>query len=176
MALHDAVREIIDENLRAHDSERHRELHERAAAYFEKRPEQATGEETERLGLERLYHRIRADEEAGIKLFQEMAEGLTRYRLVNRLRALLNDANTYPLEQENSRLWREYYNARVAHLDGKVGIAKEAYSKISRTEGVDSKLKAYALCDLGEIGEGIYMRSGIEITKEPCRPSSKASI
>ena len=72
--MHDAVREIMDENLRVQDSERHRELHERAAVYFEKRLEKATGEEAERLGLERLYHRIRADEEAGIKLFQEMAE------------------------------------------------------------------------------------------------------
>jgi len=35
LALHDAVREIIDENLRLQDSERHCELHERAAAYFE---------------------------------------------------------------------------------------------------------------------------------------------
>jgi ATP/maltotriose-dependent transcriptional regulator MalT len=109
LALHDAVREIMDENLRVQDAERHRELHERAAAYFEKRLEKATGEEAERLGLERLYHRIRADEETGIQLFQEMAEELVRYRLVNRLRALLNDVNTYPLERENSRLWREYY-------------------------------------------------------------------
>ena len=66
LALHDAVREIMDENLHAQDSERHCELHERAAAYFEKRLEKTTGEEAERLGLERLYHRIRADEEAGI--------------------------------------------------------------------------------------------------------------
>ena len=34
LALHDAVREMIDENLRVQDSERHRALHERAAAYF----------------------------------------------------------------------------------------------------------------------------------------------
>ena len=74
LALHDAVREIMDENLRAQDSERHRELHERAAGYFEKRQEKATGEEAERLELERLYHRVCADEETGINLFQEMAE------------------------------------------------------------------------------------------------------
>ncbi|MGB9763675.1 MAG: hypothetical protein ACPLW7_06810, partial [Minisyncoccia bacterium] len=103
LALHDAVREIMDENLRVQDAERHRELHARAAAYFEARLEKATGEEAERLGLERLYHRVRADEEAGIQLFQEMAEELVRYRFINRLRALLNDVNTYPLERENSR-------------------------------------------------------------------------
>jgi tetratricopeptide (TPR) repeat protein len=151
LALHDAVREIMDENLRAQDSERHCELHERAAAYFEKRLEKVTGEESERLGLERLYHRVRADEEAGIKLFQEMAEELTRYRLVNRLRALLNDANTYLLERENSRLWREYYNARIAHLGMRLEDARQVYLDIDKTVGIESRLRAYALCDLADV-------------------------
>jgi hypothetical protein len=151
LALHDAVREIMDENLRVQDAERHRELHERAAAYFEKRLEKATGEEAERLELERLYHRIRADEETGIQLFQKIAEELVRYRLVNRLRALLNDANTYPLERENSRLWREYYNARLAHLEGRLTEAVKAYQAIRNEEHADPKLRAYALCDLGNI-------------------------
>ena len=117
LALHDAVREIMDEYLRVHDPERHRELHERAATYFEAQMAKRMGEEAERLGLERLYHRICADEEAGMELFQEMAEELTRYRLVNRLRALLSEMTTYPLERRNSRLWREYYNASLAHLE-----------------------------------------------------------
>jgi tetratricopeptide (TPR) repeat protein len=151
LALHDAVREIMDENLRVQDAERHRELHERAAAYFEKRLEKATGEEAERLELERLYHRIRADEETGIQLFQEMAEELVRYRLVNRLRALLNDVNTYPLERENSRLWREYYNARLAHLEARLSDAEKIYRAIGENEYIESKLRSYALCDLGEL-------------------------
>jgi len=153
LALHDAVREIVDENLRVQDAERHRELHERAAAYFEKHLEKATGEEAERLGLERLYHRIRADEETGIQLFQEMAEELVRYRLVNRLRALLNDVNTYPLERENSRLWREYYNARLAHLAGRLRDAKEVYEAIKEKHGdkINKLLMAYLLVDLGDI-------------------------
>jgi hypothetical protein len=58
LALHDSVREMMDENLRVQDSERHAELHERAAVYFEKRLEKATGEEFERLKLEYLYHHI----------------------------------------------------------------------------------------------------------------------
>ncbi len=151
LALHDAVREIMDENLRAQDSERHCELHERAAAYFEKRLEKATGEEAERLGLERLYHHVCADEEAGVKLFQEMAEELARYRLVNRLRALLNDVNTYPLERENSRLWWEYYNARSTYLEGKLEDALERYRRLNESEPIDSKLRAYVMADYGDI-------------------------
>jgi tetratricopeptide (TPR) repeat protein len=161
LALHDAVREIMDENLRAQDSERHCELHERAAAYFEKRLEKAQTSEvsedfgslSERLGLERLYHRVRADEEAGIKLFQEMAEELTRYRLVNRLRALLNDANTYPLERENSRLWREYYYARLAHLETRISEAMNMYQSIRANRVTEIRLRLYASSDLGTILE-----------------------
>jgi tetratricopeptide (TPR) repeat protein len=157
LALHDAVREIMDENLRVQDSERHSELHERAAAYFEKRLKVAnarqgtTGEEAERLGLERLYHRIRADEEAGIQLFQEMAEELARYRLLNRLRALLNDVNTYPLEKKNCRLWREYYNARLADLEIRLSDAERVYQSIGENSQAELKLRAYALCSLGII-------------------------
>jgi tetratricopeptide (TPR) repeat protein len=151
LALHDAVREIMDENLRVQDAERHRELHERAAAYFEKRLEKATGEDAERLGLERLYHRIRADEETGIQLFQEMAEELVRYRLVNRLRALLNDVNTYPLERENSRLWREYYETRILHLENQVSAARERYERLISVNPTDLKLRAYVMADYGDV-------------------------
>ncbi len=59
LRLHDSVREFIDRDLQVDDPERHRDLHEHAAAFFEARLAKATGEEAERLGLERLYHRVR---------------------------------------------------------------------------------------------------------------------
>jgi tetratricopeptide (TPR) repeat protein len=151
LALHDAVRDMMDENSRLHDPERHHELHERAATYFEIRLATTTGQEAERLGLERLYHRVRADEELGTRLFQDIAEELVRHRLVSRLRALINDANTYPLEQENNQLWREYYNARLAHLEEHLDDAEKVYKSISENNRADPKLCAYALCDWGEI-------------------------
>lgn len=154
LALHDSVREMIDDNLRVQDSERHSELHERAAMYFEKRLGKVTGKEVEQLELERLYHRIRADEESGIKLFQEIAEELVRYRLVNSLRALLNNANTYPLERENSRLWRDYYNARLLHLTAQKEAAEKIYQMIGNDDYAEPKLQAYALCDWGQMLAG----------------------
>ncbi len=149
LALHDAVREIMDENLRVHDSERYRELHERAAAYFERRLEKATGEEAEKLQLERLYHRVLADEEAGIKLFQEMAEELVRYRMVNRLRALLNDMNTYSLAQESSRLWKDYYLARLLDLQGLWFQCDTLLESIVQNPNASNQLVSYALGRLG---------------------------
>jgi tetratricopeptide (TPR) repeat protein len=149
LALHEAVREIMDENLHAQDSDRYCELHERAVVYFEKRLEKTTGVEAERLGLERLYHTVHAEEEAGIKLFQEMAEEMVRYRFINRLRALLNDANMYPLEHENSRLWRDYYGARLAYLEMRLKDAEKVYEAVSKNISAEPKLRAYALHDLG---------------------------
>jgi len=158
LALHDVVREIIDENLRTQDVERHCEMHQRAAAYFKNRMEKAevthqgpSEEITERLGLEFLYHCIRADEKSGIKLFQQMVEEFVEYNLVNQLRALLNDVNTYPLESENGKLWRDYYNAGLAHLEGRWNDAEAVYKRLGENERAEPKLRAYALCDLGQI-------------------------
>jgi hypothetical protein len=166
LRLHDSIREIIEENLRVDDSERHRDLHLRAEKYFEKKlTKRAIGEEIDQLGLERLYHQIRADETKGMKLFQEIAEELTRYQLVNQLRILVNDSNTYPLERETSQLWREYYSARLAHLEMKFGKAERIYQKIQENRHVEPKLRSYALCDLGTIwsrGEYFWDRGGFD--------------
>ena len=150
-ALHDSVREIMDENVRVQDPERHRELHKRAAVYFENRLKEATGDEAERLELERLYHRVREDEEAGIKLFQGMAEEFARYLFVNRLRVLVNDVNTYPHLSQSSQLWREYYNARLAHISVHFSDAEKTYISVSQNELADRKVRAYALCDLAQL-------------------------
>ncbi len=151
LTLHDAVREMIEENLKVHDREHHRELHERAAAYFEVRLEKAKGEEAERLKLEVLYHRIRADEQAGIMLFQEMAEELAQYGFVNHLRILLNDVSTYPLEEQNSRLWKEYYDALLAKLESRAEEAEKNLYRIGNHHAAEPRLKGYALCDWATI-------------------------
>jgi tetratricopeptide (TPR) repeat protein/uncharacterized membrane protein len=161
LALHDSVREMMDENLRVQDSERHSELHKRAAVYFEKRLEKTMGEEAERLALERLYHSIRIDEKAGIKLFQEMAETISLHRLVNRLRAILNDVNTYQIDLEENRLWRDYYHARLMHLVGRLDDAMPIYENICNISHASPRLQSYALSDLGEI------LSRYEFTNEP---------
>jgi tetratricopeptide (TPR) repeat protein len=151
LRLHNTIREILDDSLEMDDREQHRQLHERAAVYFEKNLEKSMGEEANQMELEHLYHRILADEELGIKLFQERAEELVRFRLIDRLHVLLNDVNTYPLKRENSKLWREYYNARLAHLETRIADAEKIYQAIGENVNADPKLRAYALCDWGEI-------------------------
>ena len=164
LALHDTVREIMDEYLHVHDPERHRELHERAAMYLEPQIAKRTGEEAERLRLERMYHIVHVDEKAGIEVFQGMADELVRYQLISRLRALLNDVNTYPLEHENSQLWREYYNGRLMQLELRFDEAEKVFQAIGRDQQAEHKLRAYALCDLGQIwarGERLSRPGGV---------------
>jgi hypothetical protein len=151
LAIHDTMRAMINEALHVRTPERFRTLHERAAAHYEARLEKATGDERERCAAERLYHHTCADESSGVHLFQGIAEEFARYRMMNQLRALLNDVNTYPLEVENSRLWKDYYNARLAHLEAWTDHAEVVYQTIGENERAEAKLRAYALCDWGEI-------------------------
>jgi hypothetical protein len=157
-AVHDIVRKIIDDDLCAQEPRRQRDLHERVATYFKGRMEKCSGDEAKRFELEILYHRVRADEKAGIEEFQKKAEELTQYRFVDRLRALLNDTNTYPLEYENSRLWKQYYGARLAHLEARFTDAEKAYQETAGNKQAESKLRAYARCDWGTLMTGEYKR------------------
>lgn len=150
LRLHDSVRDIMEESLHVDDPARHKDLHERAAKYFESQLKQAASEELEKLELERLYHRVRANEKTGVKLFQGMAEGLSQFRLWNPLRSLLNDVNNYPLSHENSRLWREYYNSRLKYAQTQFEEAIPHFEKISQNSKAESKLRLYALGELGE--------------------------
>ena len=151
LVLHDSVRELIDENLKIQDPERHRKLHEIAAAYFDSRTTNAVAQDIERMGLERLYHCICADEEMGMRLFLETAEGMTRFRLISRLSMLLNDLDVHSLHFEGNKLWCEYYRARLSHIKGNLAYAEQIYRAIGANSEIEPKLRAYALCDLGSI-------------------------
>ena len=148
-ALHDTVREIMDENLRMQDSERYCELHERAAAYFEKQLEGATGEEAEKCELEQLYHWLQADEDKGTRLFREMCENLARVHLVNRLRTVLGELTNHTFGHTTNRLWSEYYVARLAELEVKGELAETGYAFVAEHEEAEPRLRAYAFSDLG---------------------------
>ena len=148
LALHDSVREHLDDNMRVHEPARHREMHQRAADYFEAQLQGvARGEEATDLALEVLYHKILANEEEGIGQFRKVAEELVRYQLLAQLRTLLNDVNNYPLQKKNSRLWWEYYRARLRDLEGRPGDAVPLYKMIADDDQAEKLLCAYALCD-----------------------------
>jgi tetratricopeptide (TPR) repeat protein len=151
LAVHDTMREVMNDALRNRSPEQFRQLNTKAAAYYERQLQGAGGEEWDRRRLEWLYHSIRADEPAGMRQFSEMAEELVRAQWVSRLRSLVNDANTYPLQEEGSRLWRRYYATRLDHLEGRTAEAEAEYRAIAGSDAAEPRLQAYALCDLGTI-------------------------
>ncbi len=151
LLVQSSMRDMLNEGLRIRAPQRFRLLHEQAAQYYENRLLAATAEESQRLDLERLYHRIQADEEAGLRLFQEMAEALANFRMTYRLRLLLNDVNSYQLDLENSRLWVEYYRGRLAYLENRFADAEHIYQAVSDNALAESRLRAYALVDWSAI-------------------------
>ncbi len=155
IALHEAVWDALNQDLKYRNATRYCELQAKAAEYYERALTQPNPKDRERLELERLYHLIRADEVEGIKVFQEMAEELVRYRLISRLRTLLSDIGDYHLLDENSRLWREYYNGRLIDFEGNFAKARSIYERIGENQQVSAKLRAYALCDLGGSLKGL---------------------
>jgi tetratricopeptide (TPR) repeat protein len=70
--------------------------------------------------------------------------------MVHRLSELLSIINSIRLKSSKSQGWRTYYGARLAHLNGNLREAETQYTLIVRQRGYgDTKLHAYALCDLG---------------------------
>jgi tetratricopeptide (TPR) repeat protein len=152
LAVQDSMREFMNKALYLNKPERFHALHQQAALFYEAKLEHARGEERERFMLERVYHRLLADEVSGIQLFQQTAEELVHYRFFVQLRALLKDMETYKLElhEETSLLWLKYYNARLALLEEKWEEAEYLYEEIEKARP-EPKLYAYTLCDHGEI-------------------------
>ena len=100
LALHDAVREIMDEYLHVHDPERHRELHERAAAYFETQLEKPEVKNWERLLLEQVHHRLRVDLQSGVELCVLAIEEATRLCALTFGNSLLLELSKIGIEKD----------------------------------------------------------------------------
>jgi hypothetical protein len=150
-AVHDVMREVIGNALKARSPERFRELSERAASYYERLLAAPSGEDPERLQLERLYHLVRVDEARGLAEFRALAEDLCRAQWIGRLRALVTDAGAYAFTSTNARLWRRYYAARLEHLAGHTAFAEREYRDLGGNVEAEPTLRAYGLCDLGTI-------------------------
>jgi tetratricopeptide (TPR) repeat protein len=147
LALHDAVREIMDENLRVQDAERHRELHERAAAYFENRIGQlrvipGLSDEWQRLALEMAYHLLRVDEDGGMNLLHKLFEqGLTYFRY-QFCHSLLNEAESLPIKDPKSihRLKYNRIRLKVAEFSPAF-VSDQEFTELVKGSDLDPETK-----------------------------------
>lgn len=159
LAIHDLVREMLDENFKVHDPTLYTAVHKKAVKFFEKQLQLTTDDKRDDLILELLYHGMIIDEDEGTRLLCQICEELVQAQLVNRLRVMLSDAQRFPLAHKQNKLWRDYYAAWVLMLESQLAKAEALYERLAQNQDASPRLKAYALCDLGWI-IGRYSRLG----------------
>ena len=159
-ALHDRVREMIEENVRTDDPTKYRNVHERAAAYFQVMSQNVLMQ-SQNAQFEQMYHLVCADEKTGMELFQEVAEIAARHRHTAELRTVLNESLSINVRNVTSVFWRVYYLGRLAYLEGDIEHAELSYSRVIEQSDVSPKLRAYALSSLGHI-RARWHRLGID--------------
>jgi len=117
LAIHDVMREFIDENLRIQDPERHRLWHKRAAKYFGQIMEEGEGDDREKFFLERLYHLIRANEESLALEESRMAieKALGYYQRLF-AESIVDLLDRY-VRQGHYRRWVDYLRYRITFLN-----------------------------------------------------------
>jgi tetratricopeptide (TPR) repeat protein len=156
IALHDSVWEAYNEELSKDSPIYFGQLNDKAAQFYLRNLQQKHTARRDRYMAEYMYHCIRADEVEGIKRFQEMAEEYVQLRAIGQLGAFLNDVTSYVgcLQLDSSRLWVQYYEARLLDLLLKIDLAKAGYESIIATGKAEPRLRAYTLCDLARILAG----------------------
>ncbi len=118
MMIHDRVREMIDENLRFHDPEVYRTLHQRAATHFYEQAQQLAhisglDEEWQRLVLEQLYHLLRADELSSMDLVHSLFEQGINYTRYQFCKTLVSHLESWPIKNPRLKYRLRYYKCRL---------------------------------------------------------------
>lgn len=154
LAVHDVMREIMDEDLKMQDPQRHGTWHERAAAYFEQPMAEAGREERESLFLERLYHLIQGGKESlAIEESQtliKMSLGYYRRLFAESVIALLDQY----LQQQRNRRWLVYLRYWVSLLNPSIEkqVAEvTTLATILDESDLDPRLRALIPIALGDV-------------------------
>lgn len=144
--LHDTIRGSVEEYLSYNEPEHLGLMHERAARYFKSQLATSRGGEEMANEAEWIYHLVRYNEDQGIEVFRTQAAIYARHQLLDHLRNLVGDAQTYHAEQPESTLWVDYYGARLMDMEGNGDGALTAYEAIGADANVGSLLRVHALC------------------------------
>ncbi len=154
LAVHDVMREIMDEDLKMQDPQRHRTWHERAAAYFKRPVPEAAVQERELLFLERLYHLIQGGKESlAIEESQtliKMSLGYYRRLFAESVIALLDQY----LQQQRDRRWLVYLRYWVSLLNPSIEKQVAEATRLAAIldeSDLDPRLRALIPIALGDV-------------------------
>ena len=132
IAIHDAIRDIIDENLRTQNPERHTQFHKAAARTFEAAwRDTASDDGRQPLLFEWLYHTVVLNGTEGRDLLSQVCEHFISAGRVSQLRAVLADLSAITHLEHGTRQWLAHYGARALQLEGKLQDAETAFDGIA---------------------------------------------
>ena len=151
LALHDVIRELLNENLKSHDPARHRLLNEKASKHYANLLKTVENEKSGRIRLELLYHYLQVSEKQGIAFFCQMCEDYANAHLVHHLRTTLDAASAMDFISKDYSLWQDYYKGRLYFLEARLPEVEALYKPLIDNEEINPRLRAYAMCDLGSI-------------------------
>jgi tetratricopeptide (TPR) repeat protein len=144
LAVHDTMREMMNEALRVRTPKRYRALHERAAAHYEAQCAREKGQE--RPILELLYHSLRVDESRGIDALERLFGEAERLWHRELMQSLLKEASQYVLKEPQHRHRLRYLQARV----GTSWPERERLYRELLSESLDESMRPAVLRGLGQ--------------------------
>lgn len=147
-ALHDKVREIIDESLRFHKPERHKELHKRASKYFRKLQKElevvsSIDEKWQKLAIEEVFHLLQVSVDQGLNLLHVLfCNGLANFRY-QFCQNLINDAKSLDIQDRRLKYrLNKYYTYRLKSAQLSPGhIPETKVNEIVRESDLDPEIQ-----------------------------------
>ncbi|MCX4562167.1 tetratricopeptide repeat protein [Streptomyces phaeochromogenes] len=113
LAIHDAVRAFLNEELKVRAPTKYTNLHHRAYEYYSLLLASGlSAEEQRELQIEQLYHQIRYDSDAGLVAIRELIESTTLLSQLELSEAVLS-LTTDATWNETQALWVRYMDALV---------------------------------------------------------------
>lgn len=112
-AMHDTMREMINEALSIRSPLRFRALHERAVLYYGTRRIEITGSEKESATLEMLYHQLHHDENKGAFLLEKLFEEADRLWKKDLQQKLLKEASQYDFKEAKNLYLQQYLQTQM---------------------------------------------------------------
>ena len=129
----------MEENLRTQDSERYRELHRRAAVYFETH---FAIKKEPRMAVELTYHQVMVDEDKGIIAFESLFEYAISNYDWEMAEAILTETQKHHFQHSQNQRLIELYEASLLLL---------------RNNWQDAESACHALLDHEELDMGMRM-------------------
>ncbi len=146
--IHDAMRDIVDDNCRTQNPARHSELHRSAAAVFKKVWTASPDDDHLPYLFEWLFHTATGDGALVRDTIRSVGEELAATGRVRQLGALVSDLSTITRLDHETVLWLRHYSARALQLDGKVADAEALFVELCGAAPEATILKRYAHCGL----------------------------